>query len=172
MKRVISCLSVLALAAVVCVSAVAQDDAPAKKKKGKGGGGNSIVAQIMKSLEAAKLTDDQEAKIKELGAAVQEQIKALSTEGLTPELTKKRAEALKAAREAGKKGKDLAAAANEGFSEAEKTVLTKSNEITTKFRKQVLALLTDEQKQALPEAVVRTLAGPEQGKGKGKKKAE
>ncbi len=173
MKRVLACLAVLALSAFVATSSFA-DDEPKKKKKGGEGGkgkGNPVLTQAMKALEAANLTDEQKGKVKELAAKMMEETKALAGEGLTAELTKKRGELMKAAREAGKKGKDLAAAANEGLSEAELAVVKKETQIQGKFRKAVLALLTDEQKAALPETMIKTWSGPEKGKGGKKKEA-
>ncbi len=170
MKRVLTCLAVLALSAFVATSSFA-DDAP-KKKKGADGGkgkGSPALAQVMKALEAANLTDEQKGKIKELAAKMKEATKSLADEGLTEELIKKRGELMKAAREAGKKGKDLADAAKEGLSEAEVAVLNKEMQAQGKFHKEVLALLTDEQKAALPERTMKAWSGPEKGKG-GKKK--
>lgn len=173
MKQFVMTLSVVFLSAVVAFSCVA-DDAP-KKKGNQGGKKNAeapAFAQMMKTLEKVELSDEQKAQIKQLAGKLQEETKALREEGLTMELTKKRAEVMKAAREAGKKGKELQAAGDEGFSEEEKAVLAKAGAAQTKFRNAVFALLTDEQKEVLPAAAKRNLA-PQQAKGKGKKaKAE
>ena len=161
------------LAAVMVVPAVADDEATAKKKKGKRGQQNNVAAQLLKQLEPVELTADQIAKAKELGKAAAAKMKEIREEaGITDELTKKRAEAAKSMRDSDKKGKELAAAINEaaGLSEGQVAAMAKFTEVRMKFQKDVVALLTDEQKENLPERLQR--AGKKGGKGKGKKKKD
>ena len=158
------------MAAIMAVPAFAQDDT-ATKKKGQRDQQN-VAMQTIKQLEEVKLTDEQVAKIKELGKTANAKMKELRDEaGITPALLKKRAEAQKSMKDSDKKGKDLQAAINEaaGFTEAQSAAIAKVNEARTAFQKQVVALLTDEQKEKLPQAMKRA-ANAKGGKGKGKKK--
>lgn len=166
MKQRILGLLVLSLALVVSVSA---DDAKPKKKDGQGKGKQRANAQLMKPFAAIELTDEQKAKVKVLVQKANEETKALREEaGLTPELTKKRGEAMKAARQAGLKGKELAAEVdkNSGMNEAQLAAVKKMGMMRTKLQKAVVELLTDEQKAQLPAR----LTGSEKKKEKGKKK--
>ena len=93
--------------------------------------------------------------------------------GITPALMKKRVEAQKSLKDSVKKGKELQAAINEaaGFTEAQSAAFAKVAEARTAFQKQVIALLTDEQKENLPQAMKRLSAADSgKAKGKGKKK--
>ncbi|MGB7326546.1 MAG: Spy/CpxP family protein refolding chaperone [Rubripirellula sp.] len=168
-------LGAIVMAAVLAAPAIADDadDAQSKKKKGQNRG-RSAAAQIIKQLESVNLTEDQTAKIKELGKAADASMKTLREEaGLTPELMKKRMEAQKSVRESGKKGKEAAAAVNEaaGMTTEQSDAFTKMNEARTKFQKSVVALLTDEQKEDLPKAMLRT-DKPAGEKGKKNKKKD
>ncbi len=165
---------VLTLALVVTVSA---DDAKPKKKGERAGGKNAGVAQLLKPFEAVDLTEEQTAKIKALGKAMNEKSEAIREEaGITQELMKKRAAAMKEARESGKKGKELAAEvdAKAGLSEAQVNAMKKVTELRQKFMQDAVALLTPEQKENLPARVkgAGKAEGKEKAKGKGKKKKE
>ncbi|TWU47291.1 hypothetical protein Poly51_50900 [Rubripirellula tenax] len=160
-------LGVMILAAVLVVPASA-DEADGAKKKGKGARGASASGQILKQLESVSLTDEQTTKIKELGKAADAAMKTIREEsGLTAELMKKRADAQKELKDSGKKGKEMAAAVNEaaGLSEAQSAAFGKLNDARMKFQKEVVGLLTDDQKASLPQQLMR--AGKE---GKKKKK--
>lgn len=164
-------VSALLIAAVMAVPALAADDAKAKKK-GKRGGQNAGT-QLIKQLGEVGLTEDQIAKIKELGKVASAKMKEITTgAGITSELTKKRAEVTKSMKDSDKKGKELAAAINKeaGFSEAQAAALLESNKVRTKFRADVVALLTDEQKEKLPKQLQRAANAGKKGKGKGKGK--
>ncbi|WP_372717783.1 Spy/CpxP family protein refolding chaperone [Novipirellula sp.] len=174
MKRRMLSVLVLTLALVVTASA---DDAKPKKKGERAGGKNAGVAQLLKPFEAVDLTEEQTAKIKALGKAMNEKSNAIREEaGVTQELMKKRAEAMKAARESGKKGKELAAEvdAKAGFSEAHVNAMKKVAELRQKFMQEAIAVLTAEQKEKLPARMKAAgkAEGKEKGKGKGKKKKE
>ena len=122
------------MAAIMAVPAFAQDDT-ATKKKGQRDQQN-VAMQTIKQLEEVKLTDEQVAKIKELGKTVNAKMKELRDEaGITPALLKKRAEAQKSMKDSDKKGKDLQAAINEaaGFTEAQSAAIAKVNEARTAF---------------------------------------
>ena len=167
-------IGVAILAAVIALPASAADD-DAKKKKGKGKRGQQNVAnQLLKQLEEVGLSDEQIAKVKELGKAAAASMKQLRDDaGITAELQKKRTEVQKALRESGKKGKELIAEINKaaGFSEAQAAALAKVNQARTKFQKEVIALLSDEQKAKLPERLQRAAKSNQKGKGKKKKDA-
>lgn len=157
------------LAAWLTVPASAQDEA-AGKKKGKRGQQN-VAAQMIKQLEKVSLTDEQIAKVKEMGKAAAVEMKAITEEsGLTPELVKKRGEAMKEVRQSGKKGKEMTAAVNEaaGLTEAQAAAFAKLGQARQKFQKSVVAMLTDEQKENLPQAIKRMAGGNDKGKGKKK----
>jgi Spy/CpxP family protein refolding chaperone len=163
------------MAALVAAPAFAQDDtAKKKRKKGQAGAQQNVAMQTIKQLEDAKLTDEQIAKIKELGKTANAKLVALRDEaGITPALLKKRADAQKSLKDSGKKGKELQAAINEaaGLTEAQSAAFAKVNEARTAFQKQVIALLTDEQKENLPQALKR-VANAKGGNAKGKKRKQ
>ncbi|GEM_PF-2237593 len=164
------------LVTAAMVSTGSAEDPPAKKKK-KGnqqGAGRAPAAMLMKQLSDVELTEDQKAKIKEMGTELAAKMKTLRSEaGLTPALNKKMAEVGKAAREEDKKGAELRAAVNAaaGLSENQLAAMKQANELTQKFRKEMLAMLTDEQKAALPAQLKKRLEGA-RGKGHGKQKKE
>ncbi len=127
------------------------------------------------SLKPVGLTEDQITKIKELGKVAGAKMKEISDgAGITAELTKKRAEVAKSMKDSDKKGKELAAAINKeaGYSEAQVAALDESNKIRMKFQADVVALLTDAQKEKLPKQLQRAGKAGAKGKGKGKKKKD
>ena len=166
------------LAAVMVVPVVAQDAAKGKRKGKRTRQDASTM--LLKQLEEVGLTDDQVAKVKELGKVAVAKMKALRDEaGITAALMKKRTEARKSLTEAGKKGKELAAAISEasGLSEAQEAAMKKANAIRMAFQKEVLGLLTDEQKAKLPEKFQQAArragkAAGENGKGGRRKKKD
>jgi hypothetical protein len=165
-------LSVAILSAVM-VAPVSADDARTKKKKGKRDRQRGMATQLIKRLDAVKLTDEQVGKIKELGKVANQKAKEIRAEvGLTGELMKTRAAAQKSLKDSGKKGKQLMAAVNEkaGLTEEQAKALKGVNGIRMKLQKDVIALLSDEQKKDLPEKMLRAQA-KRKGKGKKKKKA-
>ncbi len=166
-------VSALLIAAVMAVPAFAADDAKAKKK-GKKGGEQNAATQLLKQLEDVGLNEDQITKIKELGKAAGGKMKEITSgAGITAELIKKRAEIAKSMKDSDKKGKELAAAINEeaGLSAAQATALEESNKVRSKFQADVVALLTDEQKEKLPKQLQRAANAGKKGKGKKKKDA-
>lgn len=168
-------VSALLIAAVMAVPAFAADEAK-EKKKGRRGQQNAAT-QLLKQLEPVGLTEDQITKIKELGKVAGAKMKEIRDgAGITSELTKKRAEVVKSMKDSDKKGKELAAAINKeaGYTEAQVAALGESNKVRMKFRADVVAMLTDAQKEKLPKQLQRAAkAGAKAGaKGKGKKRKD
>jgi hypothetical protein len=158
-------LAVLALSAVFVSGAFADDDGAKQDKKKKAAGQNrSASAQLIKQLDKAgvTLTEDQNAKVTALAATLKTDLAAAHKEsGLTPEILKKRQEAGKAAREAGKKGKELQAAMDEAvtLTDEQKAALKSAASKQQQFRKEFLAVLTDAQKEQLPAQLAKQLQG-------------
>ena len=166
-------IAALALAALLVAPSIAADD-DAKGKKKKNARGNAA-GQLIKQLEPVGLTEDQIAKIKELGKASTTAMAQVKKDaGITAELMKKRQAAMKELKDSGKKGKELAAAINAkaGISEAQAEALVKANTSRQKLQRDVMAILTDEQKAKLPEKMQRFLKAGKKGGAKKKKKAE
>ncbi|MAI69811.1 MAG: hypothetical protein CMM01_02740 [Rhodopirellula sp.] len=161
---------VLALVAMITIPAFAADDAKEKKKKGNRGQFNAA-GQLLKQLKDVGLSDEQIAKVKELGKDATAKIKKIKDDaGITMELTKKRQEIAKAMADSEKKGAELVAAVNKeaGLSEAHAKALKLANEVRMEFHKSVVALLDDGQKEKLPERMKR-FAGGKKGKNRGGK---
>lgn len=172
----------IALALIACLATTASaDDKPEGKKKRAGNrdAGAWMAGNVAKLLEKVELTDEQKEKWNEAKKSFTSQVKDLREEGLTPELMKKRNDAQKEAREAGLKGKEMAAKLNEGFSEEEQALFNKQQKAVRSLRASVAGMLTPEQMAALPEQARKQMSaakergegkGKKQGKGKGKKK--
>lgn len=177
-------LFALALIAALAVTTVADDKTPndkvpndkaLKKNAGERSGRNPMVAKLTKSLEDTNLSEDQKSKIQAAKTAFATQAKQLRESGLTPELMKKRAEAMKTARQSGLQGKEMRAKINESLTADERALFEKMNKATGELQKTVAKTLTKEQLAALPDAVRKPLenAGkdkPRKGNRKGKKK--
>jgi hypothetical protein len=172
MKKVIA----LALVACLAASATADDKPDGKKKRaGNRAAGSWMAENLGKTLDAVDLTAEQKEKWTEAKKNFVAQMDELKAEGLTNELKKKRTEAQKEARDAGLKGKEMAAKLKEGFSEEEQALFAKQQKVTKAFRASVAGMLTPEQLKALPEQVRKQMTTAQQkrqgkGKGKGKKK--
>jgi hypothetical protein len=166
---------VLALAAMISIPALAADDTKEKKKKKGNRGQASASGQLLKQLKDVGLSDEQIAKVKELGKDATAKMKKIKDDaGITLDLTKKRQEIAKAMADSEKKGAELAAAINKeaGFSEAHAKALKLVNDVRMEFHKSVVALLDDGQKEKLP-ARMKRFTGGKKGKkkgGKGEKK--
>jgi len=150
--RVVRTVLVVAIAALVASFALAQD-----KPKKKPGMPDPLAGQLQ-MLKGLQLTDDQEAKIKELrkqfGPKFAEAWKA--REGiLTDEQRKARAEAFKAAKDAGKKGKELLQAVQEALklTDEQKTKVAEADkrleELNKELRERIREILTPEQREQL-----------------------
>jgi Spy/CpxP family protein refolding chaperone len=162
----------VALLAMMVVPAIAEDAVKEKKGKGQGNRQGQVAKMLIKQLEPVGLTEEQTAKITELGKVTATQLDEIrKSAGITPELNKKFMEARKSLRASGKKGKELIAAINEeaGLTEDQAAAMKKINQAQMEFQQKAVALLTDEQKEKLPERLQKPAKG-EKGKGKGKKK--
>lgn len=167
-------LFAVALTAAVLVGpAMAQDAATKKRKKGQQSGRqNNVAAVVLRQLKDAKLTDEQVAKVQEHGKAAMAKIKTIREEAeITPQLVKKRLEAQKSLKDSGKKGRELQEAINKeaGYNEAQVAALQKINQARVEFHKQVVGLLTDEQKKDLPQSLQRATKAAPKGKQRRKK---
>ena len=160
----------LALVMVMMISPVVADEATAEKKKKKARGNNGT-AQLMRQFKEVEFTAEQKGKVetlvKEAAAAMKS---AREDAGITAEMLKKRAAAQKELKESGKKPGELMKAVNEkaGFSEKHAAGLKKANQVRQKLIKDVVALLSEEQKGKLPERVLQS-ANRKAGKKNGKK---
>ena len=164
--------SAVLLAAIIALPALAVQDDVKGKRKGNRGRQNAA-NQLIKSLEPVGLTEDQIAKVKELGKVAGAKMKKMQeAAGITPALIKKRAEVMKSMKDSDKKGKDRTAAVNKeaGVTDAQAAALVEVNKVRTKFKSEVIALLSDEQKEKLPEQLQRAANAGKKGKGKGKGK--
>ena len=157
------------LSAIIVLPATAQDE----QKKQRRRGNNRMATQFLKQLEPAKLTDEQLAKVKEMAKEATEKMAALRKDaGITPELMKKRTAIAKKMQGSDLKAKERTAAINKeaGLTEAQAAVFQQTNQSRVEFQRKIFAMLSDEQKAALPEKLQKSLKGGQRGKGK--KKAE
>lgn len=160
-----SFLSLFAIAALLInsVSLNAQDKGD-KKDPAK-----AMVTQFMKQLEKAELKDEETTKIKEMFSKVATEVAAKrKTSGITTELLKKRTDASKAAKEEGKKGKEIqtAAEAAMGLTDDQTKVFKETEEMLGKVRVEIGKLLTPEQLAKLPDQAQNAF---KEKTGKGKK---
>jgi hypothetical protein len=152
MKNATRFVIALGLAALIGVAFGAQD---AKKEK-KGGKGADPTAAIKKNLESVELTSEQKEKLEKIYAEHGPKLKAAADKvnaSLTEEQRKARGEAQKAAKAAGKKGKEAqeeALAAMKLTDEQKKAYDDASKgqqEAQAALRKAVSEVLTAEQKE-------------------------
>ncbi|MEO1618422.1 MAG: hypothetical protein AAFV88_21395 [Planctomycetota bacterium] len=167
----------LALLVTPCLiqSATAQD--ATGKKKDRAAARNNPATFVLKQLKDAALTDEQEAKVKELAKETAAAAKKVREEaGVTPEIMKKRAAVQKEMRDSGKKPQEIFQAVNEkaGLTKEQSEAIKKANQMRTQLLKKAYAMLSEDQQAKLPERVQKMatrkgMAG-KKGKGKGKKK--
>jgi len=181
MKKLLSKIACIAVVFAMAAPAVAQNDdkdaaakpavkakadgaqkETAKKDAAKPGAGkkrSAVANPMLKAVEGLTLTAEQKPKVEEATKEFTETILALRKEGLTQELSKKKADAVKAAREAGKKGRELEAAvmATIEATDEEKAILKKADEATAKLAKAMGAVLTAEQIATLPPQMQQAL---------------
>jgi hypothetical protein len=156
MKRVLNSLILAFLAVLIAAPLAAQEEKKAKKKAQRGNQ-EVIAQQLAAQLEKANLTDEQKKKIDEIRAKYSEKVLAIRKE-LGAIMTRERRQAEKAAREKakaeGKKGAELEAAVtaalnlNEEEKKTREEAQAKMKTVQGEIRAEVLAVLTDEQKQA------------------------
>jgi hypothetical protein len=169
MKNV-SRLLVCSLALLIASPLFAEDAKPKKEKPVKGRG---VAAGMLNKLDALELSADQKSKVEAAAKELNSTMMTLRKEGIA-DLTKQKAEAMKKAREEGKKGKDLEATvmASLNLSDDQQALLKKAAEAQTKFQKVVAETLTAEQLTALPQQLQQQLKRAKgEGKGPKKKKA-
>jgi len=165
----------LAIALFATSSLVAQD-VDKKAKKALERATKSATTQMMKQFEKASLTDDQKSKAT---AIVEKHVKSLMEARkaqdalLSDEQKEKRKAAVAKAKAAGKKGQAMTKAGFEAMGLSDETLKKynaakkKVNEVNGKMKAAIMALLSDEQKAAMPKARAK---GKGKGKGKPKKK--
>ncbi len=149
---------VAAALSAVMIGPVSADDTKGAKKDRKKQQRSAMATQLIKRLQEVKLTDDQVAKIKELGKVAGVKSKEIREQaGITQEIIKKRAEAQKSLKDSGKKGKQLQAAINEQaeLTEQQAKAMNELAELRSKLQQDAIALLTDDQKQILPKRLQR-----------------
>ena len=169
MKTIIHTLSLFLLALAVITPTFADDKtdkAKAKKKK--------PAATAIKVPKGIKLNEDQRAKLAALNKELGPKLAACRKDAagiITADQKKARAAAIKEAKAAGKKGKELREAAEAAFkvSEEQKTKLAECKKAMGALQKEgragLAAILTDEQKAKLR-------AGRKGGKKGDKKKTK
>ncbi|XZE45947.1 hypothetical protein SH467x_001209 [Pirellulaceae bacterium SH467] len=141
----------------------------AQEKGKKAGPAQQMVNQFMKQLEKAELTAEQSTKVKELMMkTAKDVVKMRADAEITPEMMKKRTDAGKAAREAGKKGKEVqeAVKAAVALSDAQTKVLADAEAAVAKTKLEVGKLLKPEQIEKLPPMVQGSLKEKAPKKGK------
>lgn len=146
----------------------AQDET---KKKGKKKAGDPT-AQMMARFKKFELSEEQQAKMKEIAGKFAGKLVALRKEAnaaFTKEARKARQEAMKKARGEGLKGKKLQEAVNKAapVPEAAAAAQKKMAEMQKEMREALTAVLTDEQKAKLPKR-----GAGNKGKKKKKKKED
>lgn len=149
MKHLGKILSPLALTFIVAAPLSAADTVTNAPQK------NPMAKAMLKKLEKAELTDEQVAKIMK----ATEKVAALYQKGIyTPEQKKAYAEAIKKAKAEGKTGKELAAAVKEAIKLTPQQVAARKEwqRAYSAMKKEVLGMLTDEQKAKLPRKSSRS----------------
>jgi len=142
------------LATVLAAPAMGQEAAKAKTTKAR-----QAANPLVKAVQELELTEEQKAKVDAAGKEYTEAMTALRKKGLTAQLTKKRTDAVKAARESGKKGANLAndVLATLDISDDQKALLKQASEAQTKLQKGLAAALTSEQIGKMPKQMKSTL---------------
>jgi hypothetical protein len=140
-----------ALLILITVPAVAQKTAKPSAK----GAANPL----LKAVGELELTPEQKTKIDAAAKEFNDSMTALRKEGLTQALNKKQADAMKAARDAGKKGPTLAddVLASLDITDEQKGLLKKARDIQAKMQKSLAAALTETQIAGLPQGAKTTL---------------
>jgi len=172
MKTIIHSLSLLLLAFAVITPTFADDKAKKGKKK-------KPAPVAIKVPSGVILNEDQRAKLAALNKEFGPKLAACRKDAagiITADQRKARAAALKEAKAAGKKGKELREAAEAAFNvnEEQKTKLAECKKAMGALQKEVraglAAILTDEQKAKLKAGRKGGKKGAEKGGKKGDKK--
>jgi hypothetical protein len=154
MMRLWSKLAGVLLLSLSVTPAIAQQARPGNANTGNADKkGRQVNNPLLKATEKLELTAEQKEKVTALGKEFTTTMVALREKGLTPELTKKKSEAVKAARDSGKKGAEVqeAAMAKLDATAEEKEILKQAAEAQTKLTKGLATVLTKEQIAKLPE---------------------
>jgi hypothetical protein len=139
MTRIAPSLLALSLSVLIAVPLMANDrDKPQQKRPRK----YDPAAAVLKRLEQAELSEEQVAKVKELVAAAAEKSRQVRAKAA---LTDEQKLALKKAREEGKRGAELKDVVT--LSEAQQAAVKEIGAIRAAMMKQVMGLLTPEQKE-------------------------
>jgi Spy/CpxP family protein refolding chaperone len=150
--RVLRVVLILLVALVIASPVMAQE-----KKKGRRGGGFDPLARL---LEGLNLTDEQKAKVEDVKKEFAPKAAEIAKKRLvifTDEQKKARAEAEKAAKEAGKSPAEIARAAREAvtLTDEQKSKLgevgKEERELFTKRLEKIKEILTGDQKKQLKE---------------------
>ena len=158
MKTLIRSFLLLLVSFILAAPLLAADENKAEKKPAKGK--KAPAAALFNLPKTIQLTGEQQAKVKELIEKFNPrmaEIAAKQKEIITPEQAKARQEAMKKAREEGKKGKDLreaveAAAQISGEQKQQLAEINKARQaLQQEARAALMTLLTDEQKALLPK---------------------
>jgi hypothetical protein len=159
-------LKVVSTVLALVVSLVLVDNLMAQQQPGRGRGGRGgMQMQQMRPMydrvlrmQNLNLTDDQKAKLEEMKKEYDPKVKdaTAKVEGvITAEQKKAREDALKEARDAGKRGQEVrdAAQAAMKLTDAQKADMKKFRQVVTDLNKEITdkvnALLTDAQKETL-----------------------
>jgi hypothetical protein len=157
----------LVVALLLSVCAWFTPPASAQEKKAKGGAAGMMMSQLLKALEKAELTEEQTLKIKERYMKVATEVDKLRTDaGISPDIVKKRVEAAKAAKDSGKKAKEMQESLFEamGLTDDQKKVFIESEEKINKAKMEIGKMLSEEQMAKLPAQVQAQFKVREGGK--------
>ncbi len=162
MKLGLTQLSGLLLAVALVCPSLADDKAEKANKpdrqKGKDKAEQVIAGPLAAQLAKANLTDEQKQELNEIKKRYADKVAAARKavgEAVGKDARQARAAALAKAKAEGKKGAELKAAVNEAFpltDEQTKAVAdaqVQMKQVQTDLRKELLAVLTDEQKESL-----------------------
>ncbi len=153
-------MCLFAVMSVVLSNASAQDGV---KSGGKPDPETAMTNQFLKQFEPAALDQPTTDKIKEIfGKAAKEVVEKRKQAGVTPQMLKKRTDAVKQAREEGKKPKEIREFGLNamGATEEQTKVVLETEEMLAKARVAVGKILTDEQKSKLPKQLQTNLKEP------------
>ncbi len=117
-------------------------------------------AQLRKHLANAELTGEQAEKLKKLSAKAEERLRELNKEaGINRQVRQKMQQARKEGQQAGKKQKELKdhVAEAAGLSEKQIAALESIDRYTLEFLLAAHAVLTEEQRQLLPQPMRKRL---------------
>jgi hypothetical protein len=152
--------SLLLAACSLFVLALSPAAAFSQEKGKRVGPAQQMVNQFMKQLEKAELTEEQTTKVKELMMKTAKDVVKMRTDAeITPEILKKRNDAGKAARDAGKKPKEVQEAIKAAvtLTDAQSKVLAEADAAVAKTKIEIGKLLKPEQIAKLPPMVQGSL---------------